>query len=235
MNCASAPGLFIIDGIAPFFRGVGQEIINWSKAPFADLEEGEGLKPGLHRQIQTDFRTFCDRASAAGYNAVTLDDLAHCCIFDFYSDGLTKKVREYRALFSDLIDVAAGHGMQVIFTTDLLFFNEAIDRHVASNDKALRRFAAAACRQLFEIFPAVGGIVCRIGEADGIDVEGDFRSRLVIRRPAQARRMLETLLPVFAEFDRLLIFRTWSVGVGRVGDIIWNPETYDAVFQGLES
>jgi hypothetical protein len=47
--------------------------------------------------------------------------------------------------------------------------------------------------------------------------------------------MIETLIPVFEEFDRNLIFRTWSVGVGRVGDIIWNPETFDAVFQGLEN
>lgn len=30
--------LFIIDGIAPFFRGCDQDVINWSKAPFAHLE-----------------------------------------------------------------------------------------------------------------------------------------------------------------------------------------------------
>ncbi len=227
--------LFIIDGIAPFFRGCDQKIINWSKAPFTHLEQGDGLDPDRCRQIEADFKTFCRRASKTGYNAVTLDDLAHCCVFPFYSDALKQKINEYRSLYRALFDIAAEHGMQVFITTDLLFFNEEIDRSIASRDSVLRRFAAHACRQLFEAFPDTGGVIFRIGEADGVDVEGDFRSRLMIRRPEQARKIIETLMPVFEEYNRLLIFRTWSVGVGRVGDIIWNPETFDKVFQGLEN
>ncbi len=138
-------------------------------------------------------------------------------------------------MFRDLFDTAAEYGMRVFVTTDLLFFNEEIERSIASRDPALRRFAAHACRQLFEVFPDVAGIVFRIGEADGVDVEGDFHSRIMIHRPSQARKMLQALLPVFEEFDKLLIFRTWSVGVGGVGDLIWNSETFDKVFRGVES
>jgi hypothetical protein len=227
--------LFMIDGIAPFFQGCDQDVINWSKAPFSSIESEDGIRPERAKQIRSDFGTFCRKASEAGYNAITLDDLAHLCMFDFYPEALTRKIMAYRTLFGDLFAMAEEHGLQPYITTDLLFFNEAIDRHVGSNDEALRRFAADACRQLFETFPMVGGIIVRIGEADGLDVKGDFHSRLVIRKPAQARRMIQALLPVFEEFDKQLVFRTWSVGVGRVGDIIWNPETFDAVFQGLEN
>jgi hypothetical protein len=227
--------LFIIDGIAPFFRGYDQDVINWSKAPFVHLERGNGLNPRRTKKIRHDFETFCQKAADAGYNAITLDDLAHCCIFDFYDAELVNKIFEYRLLLSELFEIADGFGLRPYVTTDLLFFNEAIDRHIGTSDEELRNFAAEACRQLFTDFPIVGGIIVRIGESDGLDVEGDFNSRLVIKRPAQARKMIEVLIPVFEAFDRNLIFRTWSVGVGRVGDIIWNPETFDSVFQGLEN
>jgi hypothetical protein len=134
-----------------------------------------------------------------------------------------------------LFDIAKTAGMRVFITTDLLFFNEAIEQNIGRRADALRKFAADCCRQVFGKFPDLGGIIVRIGEADGLDVAGDFRSRIVIRRPRQARKMIQVLLPVFEEFNRLLIFRTWSVGVGRVGDIGWNPETFDQVFQGLEN
>jgi hypothetical protein len=227
--------LFIIDGIGPFFRGCGQEVINWSKTPFAYLEQGGGLSAERCAEMKADFHTFCSHAAAAGYNAITLDDLAHCCSFPFYSDGLQKKMVEYRKLYHALFATAAHFGMKILITTDLLFFNEEIERHIAPKDETLRRFAAHACRQVFEEFPEVGGLVVRIGEADGRDVVGDFRSRIVIKTPQQARRMIEAMLPVFEAYDRLLIFRTWSVGIGRVGDLIWNPDTYDKVFRDLES
>ncbi len=227
--------LFIIDGIGPFFRGCDQAVVNWSKAPFPTLERGDGLAAGRCAEMKADFFAFCSRAAAAGYNAITLDDLAHCCIFPFYSDGLQRRMVDYRRLYHALFATAAHFGMKVLITTDLLFFNEEIENHVAPKDAALRRFAVHACRQLFEEFPEVGGLVVRIGEADGRDVVGDFRSRIVIKTPQQARRMIEALLPEFETFDRLLIFRTWSAGIGRVGDLIWNPETYDQVFRELDS
>jgi hypothetical protein len=227
--------LFLIDGIAPFFRDYDREVINWSKVPFAHLEQRKGLNARRTKQIRRDFKIFCEKAAAAGYNAITLDDLAHCCIFDFYDADLVNKIFEYRLLFSELFEIADGFGLRPYITTDLLFFNDAIERHIGTSDDELRNFAASACRQLFTDFPIVGGIIVRIGESDGLDVKGDFQSRMVIKCPAQARKMIEALIPVFEEFDRNLIFRTWSVGVGRVGDIIWNPETFDAVFQGLEN
>ena len=227
--------LFIIDGISPFFRGYDRDVINWSKAPFVHLENGDGLNEKRTEQIRRDFKTFCRKAEEAGYNAITLDDLAHLCVFDFYEPELENKLREYRIFFDQLFEIAEKHHLVPYVTTDLLFYNDSMDQHIGSTDEDIRKFAAGACRQLFTDFPNVGGIIVRIGEADGLDVEGDSYSRLVLRRPAQARKMIEALIPVFEEFNKQLIFRTWSVGVGRVGDIIWNSETFDAVFQGLEN
>lgn len=227
--------LFLVDGLAPFFQGCGQEVINWSKAPFSHLERDGRLDPARCARIKSGFETYCRQAARAGYNAITLDDLAHLCPFPFYSAGLLRRIGEYRALFRELFAVAEAAGMTVFITTDLLFFNEAIEREIGKRDESLRAFAAEACRRLFSEFPRVGGVVVRIGESDGLDVAGDFRSRIVVRTPRQARRMIQALLPVFEAAGRLLIFRTWSVGIGKVGDIGWNPDTFDEVFQGIES
>jgi hypothetical protein len=81
----------------------------------------------------------------------------------------------------------------------------------------------------------VGGLILRLGECDGIDVAGDLLSKLSIREPSEARRLIGALLDVFERLDRLLIVRTWTVGIHKIGDLIWNPVTYNRVFGGFAS
>ena len=227
--------LFLIDGTGPFFRGNARAQINWSKIDFSDLDAGGSIPEERCRQIGQDFRTFTGKAAAMGFNAVTLDDLAHLIDLPQYPDVLRRKIGQYRALYRDLFRIAAESGLRVFITTDLLFFNPAIDRLAGRSRRRARIFTADCCRRLFEDFPDVTGIVFRIGERDGVDVQGDFRSRLVLKTPSDARRMLETLLPVFEEQNRLLIFRTWTVGISGLGDLIWNRETFRRVFRGIDS
>ncbi len=47
--------------------------------------------------------------------------------------------------------------------------------------------------------------------------------------------MLKTLLPVFEQNNKLLIFRTWTVGISRLGDLIWNRDTFKRVFDDIHS
>jgi hypothetical protein len=47
--------------------------------------------------------------------------------------------------------------------------------------------------------------------------------------------MLETLSAQAEASDREVIFRTWSVGVGAVGDMHTNPASYEAVLGGIDS
>ena len=75
----------------------------------------------------------------------------------------------------------------------------------------------------------------RIGECDGVDVESLFRSELTIRTPAQARRYLRILLPLFQFHDKLWIFRTWTLGSYAIGDLMWNKRTFVKVFGGIRS
>jgi hypothetical protein len=231
----NSPGIYILDGIGPFFRNLPDGRINWSKIPFAYLENDGALQRTLFPAIRSEFRIICQRAREAGFNALSVDDLAHLFDHPDYPAGLRQRINAYQDEFSALFTIAAEYGLAVYVTTDIMFHHPAIDARCGRRTSRLSRFMAEAMADLFDRFPQVKGIISRIGESDGLDVEGDFHSRLTIRTPRQARKWLRTLLPVFEQYDRTWIFRTWSVGAYRVGDLIWNRDTLRSIFDGISS
>ncbi|MBD3390510.1 MAG: glycosyl hydrolase family 67 [Chitinivibrionales bacterium] len=229
---------YIIDGIAPFFSAIDTrdgETLNWSKVPFARLEKEDRLSPEIAGRVAARFEEYTDRAASLGFNCITLDDVAHLVCLDMYPRELCEKISDYQRLYSRLIRAARDRGMTVLVTTDLMFFNHHIEAHTSMRDGPTVHLMATTLRRLFKAFPGIGGVVIRLGESDGIDVAGDFRSRLVIRTPAQCRRYIRGLLPLFEKYDRLMVVRTWSLGAYRIGDLMWNPRTYDKVFGGVVS
>lgn len=236
MNDAHASTPFhILDGIGPFFRDLPDGRINWSKIPFVLLERDGRVDRERFARIRVDFETICARAADYGFNAISLDDLAHMTDHPSYPTDLRERIAAYRKEFAALFAIAARHKLRVLLTTDISFFNAALDAELGRRHRRIIAFLEAAIVDAFQRFPEIAGIITRIGESDGLDVEGDFRSRLVIRSPGQARRYLDALLPVFERHDRWWIFRTWSVGAYRIGDLIWNRVTFERVFGRIRS
>ena len=227
--------LLLIDAIGPFFRHCKAKRMNWSKVPFEMIESGPGLTPATMESIETDFRTFVQAVKAIGYNAVTLDDVPHLLLCDEYDEPNRNKIIAYRQLYSKLLSIARELDLSVFFTMDIMFYNEQLEQSVGSNPKKVASWLGRQFGNLFEEFADIAGIVMRFGEQDGLDVKGDFLSRLLLKTTDQCRRFLTALLPVFEQFKRLLIFRTWSVGAYQLGDLIWNPATFDQVFAGIDS
>jgi hypothetical protein len=226
--------LFMIDGIGPFFVGHPKRTVNWSKIPFTFLERDGCVQTALFREIREAFKRFAGTAAALGFNAVSLDDLAHLTHHFFYPQPLRDRIAAYREEFSTIFKIAQAAGLQVYVTTDISFFNRELDEILGRNDGRIIRFLGDAAEALFRDFPVVQGIIARFGESDGVDVQGDFLSRQILRTPPQARRYLEALLAVCETRRRTLIMRTWSLGAYRIGDLMWNRQTFDAVFKGLE-
>lgn len=232
---ASEP-LRLFDCLAPFFVDVpASGAINWSKIPFTSLERDGLLDADKIRAMLPEFDRYIATMVAIGYNAVAIDDLAHLVVHDFYPEPLRRKLDSYRRLYERLFATIAGHGLKLFAITDYLFFNPAIERHLTAHGQSAADFFAESVRAAFAGYPILDGLILRVGEGDGIDVEGDFKSRLTIRRPSEARALLHDLLPRFEAQGTHLIFRTWTLGAYPIGDLIWNPRTYDAVFDGIES
>jgi hypothetical protein len=224
--------LFLFDGIGPFFLGDRRRRVNWSKAPFTELDAADDPLRTVFPRIIEGFRTLAARAAGLGFNAVSLDDLAHLADHASYDDALRRKLDAWREGYRCLFDIAEENGLSVYLTTDAGIATADAPRAPMPRQATVR--LRAATTQVFALFPQVRGIILRIGECDAKDVRGIFRSRLCIRTAAEARRMITDLVSVFAAAERLLIVRTWTVGVHHVGDLIWNRDTYDRTFEGLE-
>lgn len=234
----SVPGcgmnLFLIDAIGPFFRGYKRKRINWSKIPFEHLVDDTGINHGRMAKIQDDFAVFCARASEYGFNAISLDDVAHLVPHKLYATETAAFIEEYRRYFQQFCDVAASHGLRVYVTTDVMYSHPDWAEN-CRNRKDLFKHLAEACRVVLCDYNQVAGIIARIGECDGRDVKQAFRSRLIIKTTSHCRELLEGLLPVFEETGRDLIFRTWTVGAYPIGDLQWNHRTFDRVFANISS
>lgn len=224
--------LHLIDAIGPFFRGLQKRTINWSKIPFDHLI----LTPGPEReaqwaQIREDLEVFAARVKAVGFNAVSLDDVSHLADSEAYDAEARGVIAAYREEFRRCFALLREQGLQIHVTMD--YFSAPVTMQRGEIEPM--DFVCGLLDGFLADFPEVAGVILRIGEADGRDVQDLFRSELMVRTPAEANALLKRLLPVFEKHGRKLIFRTWTVGAYPVGDLMWHRDTFRRVLDGLES
>lgn len=229
------PGIFLIDAIGPFFRGAKGRRTNWSKIPYTRLTtEGEG-RAAAWEAIRGDLRRFTREAAAAGFNAVTLDDLAHLAPHPRHEPEVAARIAVFREEFSKLFEIVHEAGLAIYLTTDVLPVTAALEEALGGDRLKLEACYRGLVEGVLRDFPRIRGLVLRIGESDGVDVKDPIRTRLYVRSAQEANRLLRELLPVFEKYDRTLILRTWTVGAHRVGDLIWHRGTLATALAGIDS
>lgn len=155
-----------------------------------------------------------------------------------------------RASFGRMFRYAEERGMDVYLYTDMVALTPPLEDYLQRrfgrmnvHSREFWRVYRAGVEELFGHFPEVDGLMIRVGEAGAIyNARGwDYRSELLVRDRRALQLMLNELLPAFAADtgpdgrDRTLIFRTWSVGVGDVGDMHTNPETFERALGDVQS
>lgn len=186
---------------------------------------------------------------AQGYNAIAVPGLLEYVTFadvpGVYDadDEHVARAEAMRASFGPLWQRAHDLGLKVYLRTDMLALTPPLREYLAdrfdldTEDPALWEVYAAALDELYREMPYLDGVVIRIGEAgDVYDLPGlDYSSELAVTTVPAVRAMLTALTDQAEGVDREVVFRTWSVGVGAVGDMHTNPDSYDAVLGGLDS
>ncbi len=228
--------LFLIDAIGPFFRGYEKSRVNWSKIPFTHLKtSGPGRRPQWDG-ISEDLRRFAGQISAQGYNAVTLDDLAHLARHPMHEPEVADRIAVFREEFGKLFDLLTEEfGLKIFLTTDVLPMTEAVSEGLGDDKRVLDAYYLQLVRGVLDDFPQLSGLIMRIGECDGNDVRDPLRTRLHLRTPRETNRLLAKLLPEFEDRGKSLILRTWTVGAHRIGDLIWHRGTLADTLRGLDS
>ncbi|MBL7257624.1 hypothetical protein [Paractinoplanes lichenicola] len=191
-------------------------------------------------RIGAQFRQFIDHSAAQGYNGVVIPGFLEYVTFDghgVYSPGdpHLDRARAMVSAFRPVFEYAARMGMRVYFMTDMLALSEPLDAYLARRDDPWPIYQAGL-RELFASMPFASGLMIRVGEGgSAYRAPGwDYFSRIAVTTPAQVRAMLRAFLAVAAETDRDIIFRTWTVGVGAVGDLHTNPDSYGEVLGDLD-
>lgn len=226
---------FLIDATGPFFRGYEKRRINWSKIPFLHLAtHGTERRPQWDR-IGEDLKRFAGEVSRMGYNAVTLDDLAHLAAHPLHEPEVAERIAVFREEFVRLFDLLREAGLRIHLTSDVLPSTPALLEALDDDPQALEDCYHGMVRQVLDDFPQLDGLILRIGESDGQDVRDPIRTRLHLRRADETNRFLKRLLPEFEQRGRSMILRTWTVGAHRIGDLIWHRDTLAATLKGIDS
>ncbi len=199
-----------------------------------------------------DFDAFLRHSLANGYNAVAFPGFVEFVTLEEAPDGPVyaegdehvARAMAMREAFTPFWDRAEELGMKVFLRTDMLTLTTPLEHylteHVGSLDTTspdLWEVYAAGLDELYAAAPSLDGVLIRIGEAGRVyDVEGwDYYSSLAVTSVDAVRAMLTSLTAQAERTHRDVIFRTWSVGVGAVGDMHTNPASYEAVLDGIDS
>lgn len=237
----------LADMSGPFFDP-DKPFRNWSALPFYQLDQPtppyvdqRQLAHGLERAT-----AYLRRIHDQGYTGFVIDNLAHLVGFEdapvviYPTDSpYRQRAAIYRQAFAQLFDVATQLGMELFVTTDMQWSTPPVRRYVgrlkAGNPRliALNRWALL---ELFTRFPQVRGLVVRVGETGGAHDQGqDYTGHMLYTSVSSLRNLIATLLSVCEAHNRLLIIRTWSIGIGDLGDLLWSPACYREVFAGYTS
>ncbi|GEP41413.1 hypothetical protein BGE01nite_07040 [Brevifollis gellanilyticus] len=224
--------IHIIDAIGPFFRGYDRRVINWSKIPW-DHVGRQGA--AWWEQVCRDLNVLARQAASWGFNTVSIDDVAHLALHDMVEPDVRHRIERYRAEMRRCFAVLKKAGLNIHVTMDVFSATPWLKKSLRIARKPVNVYLAELMDRFLTDFPEVSGIIVRIGESDGKDVKDDFHSQLVIQTPEQAREFLLALLPTFEKHQRLMVFRTWTVGAYPIGDLMWHRDTFSRVFDSIVS
>jgi len=234
----------ISDAVAPFFD-VQKPIRHFSSIPYdqLDLPKYPYVDTDQLAESKVRFLRYLETLREAGYDAVTLDDVSHMVTLDALrvyppESPIFLRNSAYKAYFRDLIALAKQRGFRVFVTSDMPFYTREIKKWVGeieAQNPRLLTLQKAALTEMFESYD-IDGVILRIGEGGkAYNLESGYQSAIVYTTPSEVHDLLIGILPIFEKYDKKCIFRTWTIGLGKVGDIVWNPDTYTQVFSGITS
>ena len=170
---------------------------------------------------------------AEGANAIAIPGFIEYLTFDklgVYAAGDDHVARAHamQKAFGPMWKYAHDLGLKVYFRTDMLALTTPLEHYLTQRFGSLDtenpefwQVYSAGLDELYAAMPYVDGVLIRIGEAGGSTTfrSGTTTRALSVTTVKAVREMLTAFTAEAERVDREVIFRTWSVGVGAVGDM----------------
>ncbi len=207
------------------------------------------------RALAADFRdweAFLRQSLANGYDAVAWPGFIEYTDFAGAPDGPVyapgdphvARAAALRRAFTPFWERARQLGVKVYLRTDMLALTPALKRYfdrtlggLETTDPRLWHVYTEALERLYRQVPGLSGVMIRVGEGGSIYAEPgwDYYSELAVRTVPAVRSMLTAFTRQAEQSGREVVFRSWSVGIGGVGDMHTDPASYERVLAGLDS
>lgn len=241
-NYTSTPKISIrLDGGAGSLR----EVISENTDKVIDQEEFE--------KVENQWKDKVDLLTQFGYNWIRGPGFLEFINFDQAENGYAvygpdspyrKRHEVLREKFEELFEYADNMGLKVLLSTDMVFLSSPLENYFQErfgglkvNNPEFWKVYRKGIKELFQEMPAVDGLRIRIGETGhAFNIPGwDYYGKLAVTDSSSTEEMLTGFLPVFENHNKKLFFRTWSVGVGDIGNLHTNPKTYQKVLGNVHS
>ncbi|WP_426592458.1 hypothetical protein ACPPVS_11790 [Cellulomonas sp. McL0617] len=213
----------------------------------AVLPEAPWVDQVVVDRIDAEFKQLVQHDLREGYNGIVVPGFLEYVTFSGVGDGHqvypqgdphVARAQAMVKAFGPVFRYAADMGMHVYLLTDMLAVSPPLEAYLQRtvggldvDDPALWSVYQAGLAELFDSLPFVDGLMVRIGEGGAVYQAGwDYSSKLAVTSQSSVQAMLKALLATASEHDRDIIFRTWTVGVGAIGDLHTDPASYESVF-----
>lgn len=231
------------DGISPFFQA-NQNISSYSNIPFYELDKNT---PDLvdKKALETskeNFKKYIKLLKENWYNSISLDDLNHLISFKkswIYKDSnIEKRNNIYKNYYKELINIAKNENISVYITTDMQFYTDLMEEKIwkiSTNNKKLEDLNKEAFEELFSDLGEISWVIMRIWEWWKAYNSWDYKSKIIYKDPEDVNKLLKEILPILEKNSKKLIFRTWTIWIGEIWDLVVDKKTYDETFSGITS
>ena len=204
------------------------------------------------RRARASVMTYAHHVLAEGYDAIAIPGFLEYVTFADVGDGHAvypsgdehaARARAMRTAFGPIWRRLHDLGLHVYLRTDMLALTTPLQHYLQARygldaeDPRLWQVYAAGLDELYREMPYVDGVLLRIGEAGTVyNLPGwDYYSELGVTTVPAVRAMLTALTNEAERADKTVVFRTWSVGVGAVGDMHTDRASYHQVLDGIDS
>lgn len=231
------------DSISPFFSA-WEEIKTYSNIPFYQLDKYNDSLVDLQRleKAKKNFINYIKIIKENWYNSISLDDLNHLLIFEkswiYKNSKIEKRNQIYLKYYQELVNIAKNDGINVYITTDMQFYTDLMEEKIWDieiSNKKLKEVNKEAFEEIFTNIPSISWIILRVWEWWSAYNSWKYKSKIIYKTPESVNTLLKDLLPIFEKYDKNLIFRTWTIWIWDIWNLITNKNTYDKVFEGITS
>jgi len=232
------------DAISPFFSQ-NSEIKHYSWIPFYQLDlynQEELVDEAKLNNIKTNFINYIKLLKENSYNSISLDDLNHLISFQkswiYKNTNIEKRNNIYLKFYKELVEIAKANEISVYITTDMQFYSNLLEKKIWDIDlknKELIKYNKEAFEEIFTNIDWISGIIIRIWEGWKAYNSWDYKSSIIYTSPEDVNILLKELEPIFKKYNKKIIFRTWTIWIWKIWNLITNKETYDETFKWLDN